>query len=495
MRRFLAVAMMMAAGCAETPSGNSPSAAHGPAIVANPASVPANGSVPGAEQAVSLKRGSAFSYHPTVMPDRVVLTWCGDPARSQAVTWRTDAAVEMGLAELAVADDDGQFARRARQIKATSTKLTIRSAIVRCHSARFEALSPGTKYAYRVGDGRNWTEWFHFITAEDTARPFSFLYFGDAQEERKSLWPRVIREACREAPKARFLLHAGDLVNSATSDEEWGDWFQGAGWLNAMTPNVPTPGNHEYAFSPNSAVPVLTEHWRNQFTLPENGPPGLEESTYFLDYQGVRIVSLNSNEKLVEQASWLDRILESNPCRWTIVAFHHPIYSAARSRDNALLRKLWQPVFDKHRVDLALQGHDHSYARTGLVRGSGGVGDEKNLPSGVTARDASSGTVYVVSVSGPKMYDMDRPVRSEFRRVAEDVQLFQIITVDGDELHFVAKTATGTDYDGFTLRKRAGMPNELIEQAPSLPPRLRASHPPINSAPPRPPAGTAPAVK
>ena len=34
-------------------------------------------------------------------PDRIVLTWTGNPARTQAVTWRTDNTVDVGYAELA----------------------------------------------------------------------------------------------------------------------------------------------------------------------------------------------------------------------------------------------------------------------------------------------------------------------------------------------------------------------------------------------------------
>ena len=98
----------------------------------------------------------------------------------------------------------------------------------------------------------------------------------------------------------------------------------------------------------------------------------------------------------------------------------------------------WQPVFDRHRVDLVLQGHDHSYARTSLE-----VGDT-NEETGVQARSAEAGTVYVVSVSGPKMYELGN--RDRFPRVAEDTQLYQIITVDGDELRYEARTANGTLY-------------------------------------------------
>ena len=40
------------------------------------------------------------------------------------------------------------------------------------------------------------------------------------------------------------------------------------------------------------------------------------------------------------------------------------------------------------------------------------------------------------------------------RRAAENTQLYQIITVDGDELRFEARTATGELYDAFRLNKR-----------------------------------------
>jgi 3',5'-cyclic AMP phosphodiesterase CpdA len=233
---------------------------------------------------------------------------------------------------------------------------------------------------------------------------------------------------------------------------------------------VPTPGNHEYVATKRFAgvIPLqlrLTHHWRNLFALPTNGPKGLEETTYWFDYQDVRIVSLNSNVGYLEQAEWLGKVLADNPRKWTIVTYHHPLYSSKEGRDNPLLRAAWQPVFEKFHVDLALQGHDHTYVRTGLMTAD-------NVATGVAARDDSDfGTVYVVSVSGPKQYDVGR--RPFMHRAAEDTQLYQIITIDGDSLRYEARTATGEKYDGFTLKKRAGQPNELIDQIPQTPERLR----------------------
>ncbi len=405
-------------------------------------------------------------YRATAMPDRIILTWKENPAQTQAVTWRTDTSIKKGLAQIAVAEAGPQFAGKAKEVLATTAEHHSDLGPAHYHSVNFQDLQPATKYAYRVGDGVNWSEWFQFTTASDQATPFSFIYFGDAQNDVRAHWSRVIREAHSDAPKASFMIHAGDLINRGNNDAEWGEWHGAGGWLNGMLPSVPTPGNHEYPRDkaiPNSRS-ELSHHWRPQFTLPENGPQGLEETAYWIDYQGTRIISLNSNEKLEQQAEWLARVLSDNPNQWTIVTFHHPVFSTAVNRDNPEVRRLWKPLFDKYKVDLVLQGHDHSYAR--FVPGV-----SENVPSGVNVRSQEAGTIYVVSVSGPKMYSVDR--KPEMRRMAEDTQLYQIISIDGATLRYEARTATGQLYDAFRLKKEAGKINELIEEIPEMPERLR----------------------
>lgn len=205
---------------------------------------------------------------------------------------------------------------------------------------------------------------------------------------------------------------------------------------------------------------MVSGHWRPQFTFPEqNVPAGLEETVYYTDYQGVRIISLDSNKQRDAQVSWLESVLENNPNKWTIITFHHPVFSPAKDRDNAELRALWKPVFDKYQVDLVLNGHDHTYARTGET---GKQTDTQNVPSGYQqAYDAGIGTVYVVSVSGPKMYNI---TRDEFAvRSAENTQLYQVIHIDGDALEYRAYKATGALFDAFTLKKQGDKPNQLIE--------------------------------
>ncbi|KAF0239552.1 MAG: hypothetical protein FD181_140 [Prolixibacteraceae bacterium] len=55
------------------------------------------------------------------------------------------------------------------------------------HKIIFENLQTRTKYAYRVGDGKNRSEWFQFETSSDKAGSFAFIYLGDVQNDIKSL--------------------------------------------------------------------------------------------------------------------------------------------------------------------------------------------------------------------------------------------------------------------------------------------------------------------
>ncbi|MGJ3242371.1 MAG: fibronectin type III domain-containing protein [Opitutales bacterium] len=399
-------------------------------------------------------------------PDRIVLTWAGDPATSIAVNWRTDPSVSQAYAEIAPATADPRFDLARRQVAATTEPLDLNTAYrnsqgrVHYHSATFTGLEPDTLYAYRVGDGADrWSEWIQFRTAAVSPEPFSFLYFGDAQNAVFSHWSRVIRAAYSRAPEAAFSLHAGDLVNRAHRDREWAEWFTAGGWIHASVPSIVVAGNHEYD-EPDEAQEepkVLALQWRPQFTLPVEAelPEDLHETVYSIDYQGARFIVLNSNRHAEAQAAWLEAVLAANPHRWTIVSFHHPVFSSGRGRDNAERRSLLKPIFDKHGVDLVLQGHDHTYAR-GQVPVRMTDGTARVRPDGST--EVTS--MYVNSVSGPKMYqfqedgwDVYAPDGVELARKAENTQFFQVIAIEGNILRYRAFTATGDPYDAFMLTK------------------------------------------
>ena len=396
-------------------------------------------------------------HTPTAAPDRIVLTPTEAPATSQNVSWRTSTAVTAPKVQLgtpSIAPVEG-----GATVDATSqTMKTDLGYEIEYHSATLTDLKPGTTYNYRVGDGETWSEWLEFRTATAEASDFSFIIQGDGQNDVKSYVSRSYRAAYEARPYAQAVLHVGDLIDTETADAEWGDWFAAAGYANAYMNVLASPGNHEYYPGPD-----LTDYWRAQFEYPKNGPAGAlySENVYRTDYQGVRFIMLDSNlqdpASMAAQTAWLEQQLADNPNAWTVVQFHHPVFSVTSGRDNSTVRNAWMPLLEKYDVDLVLQGHDHAYGRGNLFA------NEKDLPAGASADTAQTGPVYLVTNAGPKNYVPD-PLEANnwvandahLRTMTRDLQFFQTVDVTDGEMHVESWTLDGTLNDAFTISKSNG---------------------------------------
>ena len=110
---------------------------------------------------------------PSKNPDRIILTFHGDPTSSRAVTWRTSTEIENSVAQISEATVNANIEYNPKTYKASVEKLKLgqykrnNSFSVNYHSVIFKNLKPNTLYAYRVGDGdKFWSEWIHFKTAK-----------------------------------------------------------------------------------------------------------------------------------------------------------------------------------------------------------------------------------------------------------------------------------------------------------------------------------------
>lgn len=399
---------------------------------------------------------------PSQMPDRIIINLQENPLNDIGINWRTSLEVAQSYVEYAPASDGPGFEPGVKSLPAEGAVIETQQdeepvTEARYHSVSLRGLEPGQMYMYRVGQNQEWSEWFQFQMPKAES-PVRLLYFGDVQNDVVSQWSRVIREAYFQLPKPDFMLYAGDLINHEEADLEWGDWFEAGGFIHASVPSMMTPGNHEYA------KPVrLSKHWQAQFNLPTNGPKGLEEMAYEVNFPEVKIISLDAEqideipEQRMAQVKWLRGILENNPKKWTLITFHYPIYSTKPNRYNEDMQEFIQPLLEEFKVDLVLQGHDHAYARGRVL-----VKDGKET--------YGEGPMYVVSVSGPKMYDLaDDPWMD---RKAFGTQLFQWIEIEENTLSFKALTATGELYDAFTLSKSSNGSNILNNHIPDSPERL-----------------------
>lgn len=382
------------------------------------------------------------NFDPTNFPDRIMLSIPGNPATSRAVSWRTAFEVIESVGEIAILDPSPRFEDKVDSVSGTHSPWEEGSQVSMGHKVIFENLRPKTKYAYRVGDGKNWSEWFQFETSSSDAEPFSFIYLGDFQNDIKSLGSRAIRQAYSHFPNADFMLFVGDIVNRS-NEEYWREFFYAGDWIFGMMPSIVTPGNHE--FDSNEGNPrTFSKHWNQIYQMPDNTlAEKYKNRNYYIDYQRTRFVSLDSPslgnypEDSTLVLNWLEKTLSENPNTWTVVFTHYPIYSCSQGRNNERYRNAVQPILEKHNVDLVLAGHDHTYCR--------GFNTENVMVKGKNA------PLYVVSVAGPKMYGLNTSFWSD--RAASMTQLYQNISISSDKLEYQSFTVAGDLYDHFTISK------------------------------------------
>lgn len=395
---------------------------------------------------------------PSEDPDRIILTFNGNPATSRAVTWRTNTTVTKAIAEIAVATVNSKFVENAKPYDAFTEEFDLglyksnNSLKVHYHSVTFEGLDPNTQYVYRVGDGEDhWSEWIEFTTAKVGYHPTQFVYFGDAQNDVLNHWSRVIRKAYQTAPNASFVIHAGDLINTAHRDVEWAEWFKAGGFIHSQWTAIPVVGNHEFSSLKKDTPRRLSIQWRPQFTLPveEKLSAELHETVYTVKYQDVDIIVLNSTDNLEEQTVYLEDTLSKSTAKWKIITCHHSIFSPAKGRNFQFARDNWKPLLDRYNVDIVLNGHDHTYARGHIpVRDA-----DESITGGL-------GTVYITSVSGPKQYELDDEKLKEYAlegyqrdNQGENTQFYQVINIENDTLTYVAYTTLGKEYDRAVIKK------------------------------------------
>ncbi len=401
------------------------------------------GAAPAAERNTQVPAGSRH-YAASGFPDRIVASPAQDAGSGFAVAWRTAPLAQPPVLELAEAGDSPDMGQ-VRQLRASSQALQTENGDSQHHRVRIDGLQADTLYAYRVQGQGSWSAWQHFRTAAAAGEPLTVLYFGDTQNKNLSHVSRVIRQGWQSAPDARLTLFAGDLVSGGDGedDSEWGEWFAAGGWLLPAMAIAPAAGNHEY-FEEFEDTPqerrVLGKHWPVTFALPANGAAATASTTYWFDYQGLRVVVLDGTSALdlgtaKAQASWLEKVLEDSAQAWNIVVVHQPLYPLRAERDSSVLASEIRPVLLRHKVDLVLQGHDHTYGRR--------------------ADDGASLPQYISSVAGPKQYRLSPQARATMKPTAEDTQLFQVLRLDDKGLLYEARTATGRLYDAFQISRDA----------------------------------------
>jgi hypothetical protein len=411
-----------------------------------------------ARHSALLATGRVWKTHviSSAHPDQVAVGFGSDAARELVWTWRTSAEIASSAIRIARAPESHSDKLSAghseelpgsfRVVNGESTPIEVANlvndAVIRRHRVLVDGLAPDTVYRYSLGDGTpgGWGSWQTIKTAPDSSRGARFLYLGDAQTGLEG-WGRLLKAAYDQNPGIDCVLLAGDLVDRGNERTNWDHFFlRGAGVFDRV-PLMPCAGNHEY-------LDVGPRLYRAFFELPGNGPKGIDtDLVYRFECGDACVVVLDSTLAVCDpaqarrQADWLDRALSQTKASWKIVMFHHPVYPSHPWRDSPAMREHWVPIFDKHHVDLVLQGHDHAYQRTYPLR------DHRRVDT------LGDGTVYVIAVSGDKF--VEQAARDYVEVGRSGVSTYQTIEIDSRSnlLTYRARTEDGTIVDEFQLEK------------------------------------------
>ncbi|MBN2737163.1 MAG: metallophosphoesterase [Spirochaetales bacterium] len=278
------------------------------------------------------------------------------------------------------------------------------------HRTIIRSLASSSEYVYRMGDGLgNWTEIYQINT--ESPEEFSFLAIGDPQigtggtASDKASWLNTLDKAFGHSPAVNFILSVGDQVHTNNDESQFAALLSHPQLKNV--PFAPALGNHDDG-AYNTAWHFYMPNMSTEYGLTD---PGMGD--YYFNYGETLFMVLNSNNKDVSSHEIFinNAVAQSPDSTWKIVVLHHDIYGAGSSQatDSSIrgtLRNGLYPVFDTHKIDLVLTGHEHSYARSHVLKG--------NIPQTNTPTDANGaylspeGTIYLTlnSSTGSKYYPL-----------------------------------------------------------------------------------------
>jgi Calcineurin-like phosphoesterase len=177
--------------------------------------------------------------------------------------------------------------------------------------------------------------------------------FGVGGEFQRSFGEGVRRFEARNRSNMLLALGDNDYTESPTAFRA--NWAESFGWARRRGLTVAgVIGNHD----------ARVEGGRYQFrTL------GMRGRYYKRTAGPAELYLLDSNRVDAAQTAWLARSLARSRARWKIAVFHHPAFSCGTYRSHPDVVRRWVPLFERHRVVLALSGHDHNYQRFTPKRG------------------------------------------------------------------------------------------------------------------------------
>lgn len=414
---------------------------------------------------IDIGRGSAFALDEPSLggapaPQRVRIGVGGttelgkpgyaDPSTMAAFVWDTDVDTKASKVRIGSSPDS------LTQIHSGFSYELPGLVQLRIHQVHVCGGAPGETWYYQVGGGPEgaevWgpTQSFTFAPAAGSKETVTMGISGDARDSHDVVWPLVQSRMKDAAPMLQLFTGDSIKIPHDLAANDYAQWLDGAWKSHPASPGgdfalgnhafYPIGGNHEN----------LQAQWLANFAFPGKGR--YQGLFFSFDVGPVHVVMIDDGPVSTrmdvrwpgaEQAilEFLEADLAAANARrdtvpWIIVAHHKGALSTSNHGEDAdvkRMRPLLLPLWDKYRVDVVINGHDHNYERSTPATWSGS--------EIVLADSLSTGTTHIVcagaGASGYSTGDGSQPyslVRQRYGKDSGFVGLYGLLSATHEKL-------------------------------------------------------------
>jgi hypothetical protein len=273
--------------------------------------------------------------------------------------------------------------------------------------ATLSDLKLNQRYHYRVRMNGELLLEGYFTTRKPRGARARFVAFGDNSCGEISDHA-IAYYAYRARPD--FVMNTGDNVYSSGLDSEYARYFfpvynadqagprTGAPLLRSV-PYYSVIANHDVTGkdAENRVVADFSQHpdalgYYTNLHFPINGPRPTQPTmavgnaeavaqflacagprfpnmaNYAFDYGDAHFLCLDSNVYVdptdTALQTWITADLDATDAAWKFVIYHHPAFTAGAAHYAEQQMRVLAPLFERHGVDVVLNGHVHNYQRT-----------------------------------------------------------------------------------------------------------------------------------
>ena len=208
-----------------------------------------------------------------------------------------------------------------------------------------------------------------FTTFPKGLEVFNFVTLGDTRS-RHDIHKKIVDQIIEKKPM--FVVNTGDLVSNGDNIRDWEQFFRINHSLMRYIPYFPVLGNHEndskfyydffdlpgneryYHFSVADAL----------FLVLDSEGPGFGTPPYIKTENREAFWENYNLTYFKEQKVWAEHILDLHKdAGFVFVFMHKPLYSIKKSRleGTRIRREFWGDIFERHHVQVFMNGHDHHY--------------------------------------------------------------------------------------------------------------------------------------